>query len=103
MCNDIAESLRDRTEFSKFNAHAIANTAQILVRFGIESSQELRAKRADQRAHFIADAKKSYGFKSPKLARELFSLFPPVKKREEHYITRLHGCTPAQTLTELYR
>ena len=67
-------------EFAKFDIHMIANTARILVRFGVDSMTELRAIRADRRAHFVDDAKKSYHFKSLKLMRELFALFPPIKK-----------------------
>ena len=32
------------------------------------------------RGHFIADAKKHYGFKSLKLLRELFTSFPPLRR-----------------------
>ena len=80
----------------------MANTARILVRFGIESFRELRTTRGDQRAHLIADAKKSNGFKSLKLVRELFSLFPPIKRgwniasleyTEAHLPKRLQNCT----------
>ena len=57
MCNDISEAIRDRAEFTKFDLHSIANTSRILVRFGVESFAEMRSTRADQRSHFVADAK----------------------------------------------
>ena len=77
---DINEAIRERAEFTKFTAQSVSTTAQILVRFGIDTFQELRTTRADQRSHFIADAKKSYRFKSLKMLHELFALFPPTKK-----------------------
>ena len=102
MISELTEAIRDRAEFSKFDIHSIANSARILIRFGIESFAELRSTRADQRGHFIADAKKSYRFKSLKLIHELFSLFPPVKRgrniasieyNEVHLPKRLKGFT----------
>ena len=36
--------------------------------------------RVDQRSRFLADAKKSYRFKSMKMVREISPAFPPVKK-----------------------
>ena len=80
MCTDISDAIKERAEFQKFDIHSVANTARILVRFGIESFEEMRSTKADQRAHFIADAKKSYRFKSLKLTHELFALFPPIKR-----------------------
>ena len=80
MSNDIDDAWRDRVEFDRFNADAISNTALILVRFGIDAFAELRATWAERRAHFISDSKKSYGFKSPRLPRELFALSPPIRK-----------------------
>ena len=101
MCSDISEAIRDRVEFAKYDTHSVANTARILVRFGLGSFAEFRPARPDQRAHFIADAKKSYGFKSLKLTHDLFSLFPPLKRgqnidsiefNEVHLPKRLAGC-----------
>ena len=80
MCNEISDAVRDRTEFTKFDIHSIANTARILVRFGLDTFAEMRSTRSDQRAHFIADAKKSYGFKSLKLTHELFAPSPPLNR-----------------------
>ena len=77
---DIAEAIRERAEFTKFTPQSISTTALLLVRFGIGNFQELRTTRADQRSHFIADAKKSYGFKSLKMTNELFALSPPPKR-----------------------
>ena len=82
MCNDITEDIRDRAEFAKFDLHCIDNTARIFARFGLGSFSEMRPTRADQRSHFVADAKKSYGFKSLKLTHELFALSPPSRKGE---------------------
>ena len=82
MCDELPDAIRDRAEFAKFDIHSIANSARILVRFGLVTFAEMRSTRADQRAHFIADAKKSYRFKSLKLIRELSSLFRPIKRGE---------------------
>ena len=80
MILEISEAIRDRAEFSKFDNRSVANTALILIRFGLDTFTELKTTRVDQRNHFIADAKKSYGFKSLKLLHELFALFPPIKR-----------------------
>ena len=80
MITEITEGIRDRAEFLKFDTASIANTSLILVRFGIETFTELKTTRIDQRNHFIADAKKSYGSKSLKLLHELFALFPPINR-----------------------
>ena len=53
--NGIAEAIRDRTEFAKFDPQSASTTARILVRLGIDSS-ELRETQEGQRDHFIADA-----------------------------------------------
>ena len=73
----IDEAIKERAEFTKFTASSISDTALILVRFGIDSFEEMRTTRADQRAHFIAGAKKLDGLRSLKLTRELFALLPP--------------------------
>ena len=80
MCFAIAEGVKERAEFTRFCPDTVATTATILVRFGIETFEELRSTRADQRSHFLADAKKSYRFKSMKMIHELFATFPPLKK-----------------------
>ena len=79
-CFDISLAIRDRDEFQRFSPDAISTTTSIFVRFGIESFEELRSTRSDQRSHLLADAKKSYRSKSMKLIREIFASSPPVKK-----------------------
>ena len=102
MRNAIDEAIRDRVEFERFNSDTIARAALALVRFGIDAFDELRSTRADQRVHFISGAKKSYGFKSLKLLRELFALSPPLRKgrniahvefTEVHLANRLQSFT----------
>ena len=73
MCFDISLAIRGREEFRRFPPDAVSTTASIFVRFGIESFDEIRSTRVDQRSHFLADAKKSYRFKSTKLIREIFA------------------------------
>ena len=86
---DLLEAVAERPDFARFSHTSADTTATILVRFGIETFNELRSTRADQRAHFIADAKKAYGFKSMKFLHEIFAAFPPVKKREEYRCNRI--------------
>ena len=75
---EITIANRDRFEFAKFDIRSIANTDRVLVRFGIDAFAELRTNRADQRSHFIDGTKKSYEFKSIKLARGILGPPPPT-------------------------
>ena len=84
MIREIDAAIAGRSEFSRFSQDSLRLSATILVRFGIETFPELRATRSDQRSHFLADAKKSYGFKSMKLIHEISATFPPVKKGHGH-------------------
>ena len=84
MCFDIAEAVQGRHDFIRFPPETVALTATIFVRFGVDSFTELKSTRADQRSHFLADAKKPYRFKSMKMAREIFPRAPTAQKGEEH-------------------
>ena len=80
LVRDLSAVITDRSDFARFSKGSVRLAATILVRFGIETLAELRSTRSDQRSHFLADAKKSYGSKSMKLVHEIFATFPPVKK-----------------------
>ena len=77
---DTADAAKGRTEFTRFDPDAVAHIAKIFVGFGIDSFMEPRSTRADQRARFLADARKPYRFKSMRMIREIPDAPPPVKR-----------------------